>query len=207
MSAKRKQKEAVELSYKLDLGCGIPERVKPGFDGVDSRPFGQKYVVDLVKLLPGVDGWRVLGAPTSDGYDLFEKWPWPDNSVEEVNCSHFYEHLNQKQRAFFLNELWRVMKPEGKVTMITPHWASIRAYGDLAHEWPPVTEFHWYYLSKEWRKPNCPHDDFLKCDFACTWGYNLHPNVAVRDQSYQAFAMENYKEAIQDMHCSMVAKK
>jgi hypothetical protein len=164
---------------KLDLGCG--KNPKEGFEGVDSRAFGQQHVVDLR-----------------------DPWPWEAESVEEVHCSHFVEHLIAPDRIHFVNELFRVMKPGAKAQIIVPHWASCRAYGDLTHQWPPVSEFWFYYLSKAWREANAPHNDQYTCDFNATWGYSLHPNLTVRNQEFQQFAMQYYKEALQDIIATLV---
>lgn len=172
--------KATEL--KLDLGCGTYKR--DGFVGVDCRKFdGVDQVVDLRK-----------------------PWPWADGSVTEAHCSHFIEHLTASERVHFVNELYRVMVVGAKCTMITPHWASCRAYGDLTHQWPPVSEFWFYYLNKEWREKNAPHNDGYTCDFECTWGYGIRPDLTVRNQEYQQYAMTNYKEAVQDMNCTMTKK-
>lgn len=170
----KKQPKAVEL-LRLDLGCGQNKR--EGFKGVDIQAFEG---VDIVA-------------------DLRQKWPWADESVEEVHASHFVEHLTGEERVHFVNELWRVLKPGGKVTIVTPHWASSRAYGDVTHKWPPVSEWWYFYLNEEWRKANAPHNDGYKCNFAATWGYALRPDLFTRNQEYQAFAVGNYKEAAQDL--------
>jgi hypothetical protein len=168
---------------KLDLGCGKAKR--EGFLGVDSRKFeGVDQVVDLRK-----------------------PWPWDDASVSEVHYSHFVEHLTAPERIHFANELYRVLTPLGKATIIVPHWASHRAYGDLTHQWPPVSEFWFYYLSKEWRAQQAPHNDAYTCDFECVWGYGLRPDVAARNQDYQQYAMQNYKEVITDMQATWTKKK
>lgn len=167
---------------KLDLGCGKNKR--EGFIGVDSIAF------------EGVD--QVVNLTTA--------WPWEDGSVEEVHCSHFVEHLTAEERIHFVNELYRVLSPGGKCTLITPHWNSCRAYGDLTHKWPPVSEFWFYYLSKEWRATNAPHNDGYVCDFECSWGYSLHPAIVTRSIDNQQFALQNYKEAAQDIICTMVKK-
>lgn len=170
------------VEIKLDLGCGKNKR--EGFLGVDCRKFeGVDQVVDLRK-----------------------DWPWDDDSVTEVHCSHFVEHLTANERIHFMNELHRVLIPKGKATIITPHWASCRAYGDLTHQWPPVSEFWWYYLSKDWRAGNAPHNDGYTCDFECVWGYGMRPDIAARNQEYQQYAMANYKEAITDMHCTLTKR-
>jgi hypothetical protein len=208
----------IPSDLKLDLGCG-PNK-KPGFTGVDWTAF------------PGVDAVCNLGA--RDRYWYFEEnaipglihdlngpWPslknsgpleWylPDNSVSEVHCSHVLEHFDAMERVHFLNELFRVMKPGAKATVITPHWSSCRAYGDCTHKWPPVSEFLWYYLKKEWRMQQAPHTDQsnlkggYSCNFEVTWGYTLHPEIASRNQEYQQYAMNFLKEATPDMIATLV---
>lgn len=181
-----KIKPAPAVPLKLDLGCGPNKR--EGFDGVDSIAFD------------GVD-WVA---------DLNQPWPWADNSVEEVNCSHTLEHFDGTERVHFANELYRVLVPGGKAIITTPHWASNRAYGDPTHKWPPVAEMWFYYLSKDWRKENAPHTDVahsdkgFNCDFVATWGYNLHPELNLRNQEFQQYAVGFYKEAAQDLIATLV---
>lgn len=172
----------VPKPLKLDLGCG--KNKKPGFTGVDSRQFDG---VDIV-------------------HDLREKWPWADESVEEVHCSHFVEHLATAERIHFVNELYRVLAKGAKATIIVPHWASCRAYGDLTHQWPPVSEFWFFYLNKDWREQNAPHNDGYSCNFDATWGYGMHQQLTIRNQEYQNFALNFYKEAAQDLIATLTKK-
>jgi SAM-dependent methyltransferase len=175
---------------KLDIGCGPNKR--EGFEGVDRIAF------------PGVD--HVVNVGTN-------RLPFEDSSVEEVHSSHFVEHLTAQERCQFVNELYRVMKPGAKATIITPHWASNRAYGDPTHQWPAVSEMWFYYLSKEWRKANAPHTDKehwphgFDCDFEATWGYSMHPALAVRNDQYKQDAMTWWKDAIQDTLATLTARK
>jgi hypothetical protein len=179
---------------KLDFGCGPNKRA--GFTGVDRMEF------------PGVDVVLDIVAKTKvgDKETGFHKWPWEDNSVEEAHASHFVEHLKADERIHFVNELYRVLKPGAKATIICPHWSSCRAYGDLTHQWPPVCEFWFYYLRAEWRKVNAPHNDFYHCDFEAVWGYNLNGEVALRNQEYQQFAANFYKEACQDIVATLIKR-
>ena len=173
-AAKIEDAPAPEPLLKLDLGCG--KNIRAGFTGVDVRDFGQPVKADLT-----------------------QPWPWEDSSVEEAHSSHFIEHLVPSARIHFVNELYRVLVPGGKCQIIVPHWASCRAYGDLTHQWPPVSEFWFYYLSKDWRAANAPHNDGYTCDFEVTWGYSLHQAIAARNQEYQTHALGFFKEAAQDM--------
>lgn len=177
-----KQVEAVKL-LKLDLGCGINKR--EGFVGVDCRSFDGK--VDQV-------------------VDLGKPWPWKDGSVEEAHCSHFLEHLTGADRIHFVNELYRVLIPGGKCTLIVPHWASSRAYGDLTHQWPPVSEFWFFYLSRQWRAAQAPHNDGYECDFDATWAYSLHPSIQSHNQEYQMHAVQFWKEAALDIIATLIKK-
>lgn len=167
---------------KLDLGAGINK--KEGFIGVDIRPF------------PGVD---VVA-------DLTKPWPWADETVDEVHCSHMVEHLTASERIFFVNELYRVMKKGAKATIVTPHWSSTRAYGDLTHQWPPVCEMWFFYLDKDWRAVNAPHNDGYTCDFTATWGYGMHQSLLTRNPEFQQFALNFYKEAAQDIHATVIKR-
>lgn len=159
---------------KIDLGCG--KRKREGFIGVDSRPFDG---VDIV-------------------CDLSKRWPWADNSVEEVHASHVVEHFDAAQRVHFVNELYRVLKVGGKATIITPHWASARAYGDLTHQWPPVSEFWYLYLNETWRNDQAPHNDMYQCNFDTVPGGSYHPRLFDRNDAFKDWAATFYKEAIQD---------
>ena len=180
---------SVVVPLKLDIGCG--KNKKEGFIGVDAISF------------PGVD--QVV--------DVRLPWPWADNSVDEVHCSHFLEHLTAYERVHFVNELWRVLVGDAKATIITPHWAAARAYGDPTHQWPPVSEMWFYYLDPKWRETNAPHTDIahnpqgFKCHFDCTWGYGMHGSIQSRNAEFQQFALNFYKEAAQDLHATITCRK
>ena len=174
---------------KIDIGCG-PNK-KEGFVGVDQYAF------------EGVDHVVLLGkAPL----------PFDAESVDEVHASHFVEHLNAVERCYLFNDLYRVMKPGAKVTMIVPHWGSSRAYGDPTHQWPPIGEMWFYYLNREWRDKQAPHTDKKNwpegydCDFEATWGYNLHPSFNTRNDEFKQFVMCYYREGAQDILATLTRK-
>lgn len=168
---------------RLDLGAGT--RPKEGFVAVDSRAFAETHIVcDLGK----------------------EVWPWDQNTVDEVHCSHMVEHLKPAERIHFANELHRVLKPGAKATIITPHAFSVRAFGDLTHEWPPVVSFWYLYLNAEWRKANAPHNDGYTCDFDHGYGFGLHPNIQARNQEYQNHAVVHFVEGAQDLYVTLTKR-
>lgn len=193
-AAQIKAQLTVKKPILIDLGCGKNKRQDGEWTGVDSINF------------EGVDVVLNVGK---------QKWPWKDGTVDQVHASHFLEHLTAPERIHFANELHRVLKrPEyangaltsGFATIITPHWSSQRAYGDLTHQWPPVSEFWFYYLDKDWRAVNAPHNQDYTCNLTVTWGYNMHPEIVSRNTEYQHNAMKWWKEACSDMIATVVKK-
>lgn len=171
-----------DAPVRLDFGCGPHPR--EGFTGVDIQQFDGKvgYVLDLR-----------------------QKWPWFDGTVDEFHSSHFVEHLTWPERVHFFNELYRVCKPGAKGQIITPHPFSVRFYGDPTHK-EPMSEFAYYYLSREWRKQNAPHVPY-ECDFEATWGYSLAPWLAGRNQEFTNNAIQWYCDARQDIIATLIARK
>lgn len=208
MSAVAKLADAAPL--KLDIGCGKNKR--EGFHGVDSIAFdGVDTVLDVVRRhAPLPAGVHVFAG------DMFTPWPWEDNSVDEVHSSHFVEHLDQIERCHFFNELWRVMKPEAKATIITPHWSNARAYGDPTHKWPAISEWFYLYLNKGWRDGNAPHSDAANlpwgysCNFegGCVTTVNTqHPELMGKNVEAQNYATRNFINVNVDAYATLVCKK
>lgn len=162
---KKKEEEII----RLDFGCGKNKR--EGFTGVDSIAFDNvDIVLDLVN----------------------DEWPWEDNSVSEVHCSHFVEHLDGQERIKFFNNLYRILKPKGSATIITPHWSHERAYGDPTHKFPPVCTWTYFYLMKGWRDVNAPHSGYT-CNFDASLQGVHDPNdawVAMRNMETKAILMQ-----------------
>jgi hypothetical protein len=170
------------------MGCGT--RKQEGFLGVDLCDF------------KGVDYH----------FDMAKKWPIPNGVVDEIYCCHTLEHFDSKGRIHFVNEAHRVLKPKSKITLVVPHWSTCRAYGDPTHLWPPVSEFWFYYLSKDWRATEAPHTDRkhlawgFDCDFEATWGYGGNPAINSRSDEFKNFAIQHYREAIYDIHATLTKR-
>lgn len=131
---------------KLDIACG--SRKVPGCVGID------------VARLPGVD---IV-------HDL-RNYPWPveSDSVDEACCCHYFEHVPAGERVAFLNEVWRVLKPDAGITLITP-LGLFRQCQDFTHEWPPIVPASYLYFNAAWReREGIAHYRELygiACDFA-----------------------------------------
>lgn len=176
---------------KLDFGCGLAKAA--GFEGVDNIAFaGVDHVLDVRK------------AP----------WPWADGSVDEGRSSHFVEHLTGPERIVFFNELYRILRPGAKFTLIVPHWSNDAAYGDPTHQWPPLSEWSLMYLSKGWREgirddngnwvqvPNAPHVGYT-CDFDSSWIYSVESDVA---PDMRKLGMRHYRNVLRDLEATLIRR-
>jgi SAM-dependent methyltransferase len=168
---------------KLDLGCG--QNKKEGFKGVDiwDGP-GVDYVADLFKF----------------------PLPFGDESVEEIFGSHFFEHVPQEKRFGFMDELYRILIPGGKINFITPYWASPRAVQDPTHMWPPIVENSYLYFNKQWREINKLTHYNVKCDFDFCYGYLLDPETNTKNAEAQQFWVRHYINAVSDLSVTLTKR-
>ena len=165
------------VATKLNLGCGKSKM--DGFTGVDISPDCGADIVHDLNVMP---------------------WPFEADSIEEVHASHFFEHLDGPQRCRFMDELWRVLKPEGKATIITPYWASSRAIQDPTHAWPPVCESSYLYFNKKWREDNGLDHYPIHCDFDFSYGYQIDQPWSLRSTEARDFAVRHYLHVASDLH-------
>ncbi len=93
----------------LDLGCGL--RKRPGAIGIDRIALaGVNMVADL------------------DRYPL----PIANDVADEVVLSHVLEHVRDVIAT--MEEIWRICKPGGLVTIRTPHYSGRYAWLDITHK-------------------------------------------------------------------------
>jgi hypothetical protein len=115
------------------------------------------------------------------------------NSLKEFKCEtlHF---LEPDERIKFVNELWRVLKPNAKATITIPHWLSNSYYSDLRVKWPPVTEGWFWNLNRGWREENKISSEYT-CNFHVVPAFGVNPAVSIRSKEFTEFALQYYKEA------------
>lgn len=209
MAETKPEKPAAKLStapsgqaLKLDLGSGQSPR--DGFEGVDiAKAPGVTHVLNL---------WQF-------------PWPWADNSVDELHCSHFVEHIPMeyvgdahttpgkvnphlgKDLLFaFFDECFRILKPEGTMTVIVPAARSNRAFQDPTHRRFIVAET-FCYLSEEWRKGNRLDHYGVKCNFIGNVTHTMLMEESTRSAEAQNLRFNHYWNTILDFHCIMKAVK
>ena len=94
----------------LELGCGPSKRI------------AEAISIDILNI-PEVD----IVADLSKGFPFI-----PDNCVDEIYSFHFMEHLPDLE--FFMRESLRILKPNGKIIGIVPHFSNPYFYSDYTHK-------------------------------------------------------------------------
>jgi SAM-dependent methyltransferase len=143
-------------------------------------------------------------------------WPWADNSVDELHCSHFLEHVPGGHpveyggtgiRHRFVDEMYRVLKPGGTATIIVPYNRSPRAAQDPFHAWPPLEPESFMYFNKQWRVNNGLDHYPIKSDFDFTYGYGMYPGWAARSEESRNFALAHYWNVAADLHVVLTKRE
>ena len=191
---------------KLDLACGDNKR--EGFKGIDVvKTESTDYVVDL------------------------QVYPWPieSGSVEHAHCSHYIEHIphsnvnailkhsnsfeefkekmaNSKDGLIeFWNELYRILKPGGKASIIAPYYSSQRAYGDPTHERSIADSTGWY-LNKAWVDDSGIGHYGLNCDFDVKISYYISNEMTLKSEEVRQKALLHYWNSADDIMIDLIKK-
>lgn len=77
---------------------------------------------DIFKL-PGIDVVHDLN---------IYPWPWLDNCADTVVAKDVLEHLYNFMAA--MEEIYRILKPGGRVFISVPYWNSVSCHGDPTHQ-------------------------------------------------------------------------
>lgn len=111
---------------KLDVGCG--KNCKQGFIGVDA------IKLDGVSIICNIDK---------------EKLPFEDSSVSEIYTHMLLEHC--VNIVDIMNEFHRVLKNNGKITIIVPYGTTHQFVQDPTHKTPFNEDtFRKYFINKNY---------------------------------------------------------
>lgn len=173
--------EKAKPKLKLYLGCGQDKL--DGFIGVD-----------------------IAKTPTVDMLLDLEKfpWPWEDNSVETVVLIHTLEHI--ANIVDFMNELYRVMAPGGKVAVVGPHAQSYGCWQDPTHE-RAINEKFFQYFSKKIRESEGMKVDHypIHTDFEIDGEilYRLEPEWKDKSDFDKAWAVKHLNNVIEQFSVTL----
>ena len=155
-----------------------------------------------------LDGYLNVDLIKTDACDKqvnLEKYPWPfqNDSVDEVYCSHYVEHTSDL--ITFMDEICRILKKDGKATIIAPYYSSMRAWQDPTHK-RAISEATFMYFNKGWREQNKLDHYNIKSDFDFNYGYMIDPLWASKNEETRAFAIAHYINIVTDIQITLTKK-
>lgn len=196
--------EPATKPVRLDLACG--QNCLQDFEGVDLYAPQAHRKIDLCRF----------------------PWPIDDNSVDELFCSHFIEHiparpieardlvdpnpqmldrwLDVDMFFAFFDEAWRILKPGGKFRVICPALKSNRAFQDPTHRRFIAAET-FAYLSLDWRKANRLDHYRVRCNFAGQCNHTLPSELTLLCPEAQAQRFAERWNQIYDWIADLVCLK
>jgi len=159
---------------RLDLACGNCKR--DGFVGVDKVQTSQAEIIHDLNVYP---------------------YPWNDDSVDEINCSHFIGQVADIIK--FMDECYRILKPNAKMTVSAPYYTSIRAWQDPTHK-RTISEATFLYFDKDWRAANKLDHYPVKCNFKGEkMALFFNPPWDKKTDEARQFAAQHYWNVVSDM--------
>ena len=159
------------------------------------------------------DGWIGVDLVACPGVDVVHDlnafpWPFDDCSVDEAFVSHYVEHIPLEARGggdgliAFMNELYRVLKPGAKCTIVAPYYTSIRCWQDPTHR-RAISEATFLYFNKQWLITNKLDHYPIRADFEFQFGYLMRQDWAARSDEAKTFAIQHYSNAVNDLQVTL----
>lgn len=165
---------------RLNLACG-QTRIE-GYFGIDIKP-----------------------GDTVDAVMDLEQFPWDieSESAEDIICSHYVEHTVDLIK--FMEEVYRILKPGGKIKVIAPYYNNMRAWQDPTHK-RAISEATFLYFNKGWRDTNKLDHYGIVSDFDFVYGYDIVNEWAMKNEESRNFAIKHYTNVINDIHVTLTKR-
>ena len=145
----------------LDVGCGANK---------------QEHCLGMDKRrLPGVDVVHDIEAVP---------WPFAKETFTRVILSHVMEHIDPRKSVDVMNEIWRVMKPDGVLMLAMPYAGSFGHWQDPTHI-KPWNEATCHYFDPDMELYNIYAPDPWKIE-ANVWRADGNLEVVFRKRARRA---------------------
>lgn len=98
------------------------------------------------KRLPGSTTIDILNLPGIDIVHNLDTLPWPfkDNEFDLIFGHSVFEHLGPQNE--IMEEIWRILKPGGRIVIAVPHFRCTDAFTDSTHKHFFTTQSMDYYI-------------------------------------------------------------
>jgi len=194
---------------KLDLASG--QNRTEGYFGVDIAPGDNvDAVVDLTQFPWPIESdsaedivcnHYVEHIPHDTLYSYIKKITKESKSFEEFKelMDKFDKDSPSDGLIKFMDEVYRILKPGGKIKVISPYYNSVRCWQDPTHL-RAINEASFLYFNKQWLDTNKLDHYNIKSDFDYTYGYDMAVEWANRSEEARNFAIKHYMGVVNDIH-------
>jgi hypothetical protein len=201
---------APRSELKLDLGCG--QNPKEGFEGVDIRGGKAKHVVDLFTF-----PWPFRDESVDEIHasHLLEHIPAREVEHRDLNVGSLASAISrtgdeslrdklvgQDMLFAFMDECYRILKPDAWMTAIVPSGRSNRAFQDPTHRRFFMQET-FFYFAAEWRKLNALDHYRVRCNFAFECPHTMPTSETLRSAEAQQTRFETLWNVTVDWHAKL----
>lgn len=99
------------------------------------------------KVLPGAVTIDILDLPGVQIVHDLDVLPWPfeDNTFDVIFAHSVFEHLDDQ--VAIMSEMWRILKPKGRMVITVPHFRCTDAFTDSTHKHFFTTRSMDYYIA------------------------------------------------------------
>ena len=196
---------------RIDLACGQNKR--EGFIGVD------------IVSAPGVDIVHDLNV---------YPWPFEDNSVDEINCSHYIEHIKHSDTLTDVKEILHTSssfkefkektlelshQQDGMIKFMDEIYRILKVGGKAILTAPYVThtraygdpthtryihDMSFYYYNKEWRDTNKLDHYGIKSNFDMKFSYYIDESLLLKSEEVRNELFTTHWNSIKDIIANLV---
>jgi SAM-dependent methyltransferase len=107
----------------LDVGCGV--RKAPGAVGIDRNPASAADVLCELDHIP---------------------YPFASGAFDRIEATHVIEHVSNVIGT--MEEFHRLVRPGGRVHVVTPHYTDFSSFCDPTHRWH-LNSFSFRYFGED----------------------------------------------------------
>lgn len=173
---------AVAPPFEQEAAAAPPEAASEATAAPVKDPSKRRVYIGPPAARPSLEWESYYDADVTEKESPGIKSLWPDfsgikhgtffgidsDSVDEMMIVHMLER--QRNLTRFMEEVWRVLKPDAQVKISATYATSFKAWQDPKHV-HPITERTFWFFDRRWlRLQRVPVSEFPRCNFAAQEG-------------------------------------
>ena len=200
---------------RLNLACG--KNKTEGYFGIDiAQVEGVDAVMDLESFPWDIESESAQEIVCSHYVEHTPMETYGKRIVKAIQQSQSFDEMKlivdkidlnapSDGLIMFMDEVYRILKPEGTIKIIAPYYTSIRCWQDPTHR-RPISEATFLYFNKGWRDVNKLDHYGIKSDTNFVYGYDISHEYASKHEDAKNFGILHYWNIINDIHITLTKR-